>query len=178
MLLNSTILVGSGTLLNSKWNWWCYLWRVWIHLFSYYLLAYLPEFVLIEHRFLVFSHPVWQPAVSGTMSLLIAILAMDVLPCNLSWIVLGLETLSSHVLVECIPDSGPVDWPCNGTLHCCMSIWVVLSLDSLSLSVLECYIPNSYSAHRPCNGNPPETTMSWLLMLCLLWRPSYFLELI
>ena len=47
--------------------------------FCYYLHAYLPEFVLSEHWFLVFSRPVWQPAVSGTMSVLFAIVATDVL---------------------------------------------------------------------------------------------------
>ena len=100
------------------------------------------------------------------------------LPCNSSWIVLGLDTFSSHVLADYIPNSGPANWPCNWTPHCCMSIWVVLVLDSLSLRVAECYTRNSYLAHWPCNRNPPQTTMYWLVILCLLWHPSYFLELI
>ena len=101
-----------------------------------------------------------------------------VLSGNSSWIVLGLHTLSSHVLADCIPNSGPADWQCNWTPHCFMSIWVVLGLDSLSLCVIQCYTRNIYSAHWPCNRNPPLTTMFWLVMLCLLWHPSYFLELI
>ena len=74
-----------------------------------------------------------------------------VLPCNLSWIVLGLDTISSHVLAGCIPNSGPADWPCNWTPHCCTSIWVVFGLNSLSFRVLECYTCNSYLAYWPCN---------------------------
>ena len=101
-----------------------------------------------------------------------------VLPCNLSWSFLGLDTLSSHVLAVCIHNRVPLDWLCNWTPHCCKSIWVILGLESLFFCVLECYTRNSYSAHWLCNQNPPQTTMSWLVMLSPLWHPFYFQELI
>ena len=84
-----------------------------------------------------------------------------VLPCNSSWIVLGLDTLSSHVLADCIPNSVPADWPCNWNPLCCTSIWVVLGLDSLFLRVLECYTDNRYSVHWLCNLNPPQTSNTY-----------------
>ena len=81
----------------------------WFHVFCYYLLAYLLEFVLSEHTILVFSRPVWQPAVSGTMSVFIETVSMDVLILSSPVTVLGLDTLSSHVLADCIPNSVPAD---------------------------------------------------------------------
>ena len=118
------------------------------------------------------QHPPWIPEI---FFLFLSSLAAGnrrpcpgpVLPCN-----------SLHVLADCIPNSGPADWQCNWTPHCCMSIWVVLGLDSISLGVLQCYTHNMYSVYWLCNKNPPQTTMSWLMMLCLFWHPSCLLELI
>ena len=90
------------------------------------------------------------------------------------WIFLALYTLSSHVLADFISNSGPADWLCNWNSLRCTSIWVVLGLDSLS----KCYTNNSYSAHWPCYRNPPQTAMSWLVMLCVLWHPFFFQKLI
>ena len=74
------------------------------------------------------------------------------------WIFLALDTLSSHVLADCISNSGPADWRCDWAPPHCTSIWVALGLDSLSLHVLKCYTPNSYSAHWLCNRNISQTT--------------------
>ena len=102
---------------------------LWLPVILHYLPEYTLELVLSTLRFL-------SSLVAGNL-----------------WIFLALDTLSSHVLTDCISISGPADWPCTQNPLCCTSIWVVLGLDSLSLCVLECYTDNSYSTHWPCKSS-------------------------
>ena len=86
-----------------------------------------------------------------------SLVAGPVLPCKLSWILLGLGSLSSHVLADCIPNSGPGDWSCNWLLIAvCQSglslAWTVSPYVSSSVTlvtIIQCIDRVTEILHRP-----------------------------